>query len=273
MMKKPGIFNFLLSLSLLVSLVLSFTACDKEPVDERPKLPPMESLQMDFSDFQDGPGASKGTALTYGNFTHSYLSVLFWNITSSITMTLPLAAYGHALQQEAVYMGDYSWEWSFDFNFESLNYTATLTGSRISNEEFSMEMVVALTATPEQGLKWFDGVVRYDHTHALWTFYKEGSVEVLEAEWNKNFETEEGDLKYTYVEADQEETGSYIMYQYLPEQLYDAAFTISLLAGTTKIEWNITTLEGRVNDPVKFGDSNWHCWDSKANGLADKVCD
>jgi len=233
----------------------------------------MESLAMDFSDFKNEPGGTKGTVASYGNFTHSYLSVLFWNVTSTLIMTLPVAAYGHALQQEAVYVGDHTWEWSFDFLFEDLDYTATLTGSRISNEEFSMEMVVALAALPEQGVKWFDGVVRYDHTHALWNLFKEGSVKVLEAEWNKNFETEAGDLKYSYVEDDQEETGSFIMFQYMPREVYDAAYTISLAAGTTQIEWNIETKEGRVKDPVKFGDSNWHCWDSISKGLADKVCD
>ena len=272
-MKKPGVVRFLVAVTLLFALMLSFTACDREPVDERPELPPMESLAMDFSDFEHVPGGTKGTSLTYGNFTHSYLSVLFWNVTSTVAMTLPVAAYGQALQQEAEYVGAFTWEWSFDFNFEAFRYTATLTGSRLSNEEFSMEMVIALATLPDQGVKWFDGVVRYDHTHALWNLYKEGENKVLEAEWNKDFETEAGDLKYSYVEPDQEETGSFIMFQYLPGEVYDASYTISLAAGTTQIEWNTETKEGRVKDPVKFEDSNWHCWDSLAQGLADKQCD
>lgn len=273
MKKKPFIVRILVVTSILISLMLSFTACEKEPLDKRPDLPPMESLVMDFSDFADEPGGTKASLVSYGNFSHSYLSVLFWNITSTVSMTLPVAAYGHALQQEAVYMGEFTWEWPFDFKYEGGDYKAILTGTRISNEEFSMEMVVALAALPGQGVKWFDGVVRYDHTHALWNLYKEGTLEVLEVEWNKDFETEEGDLKYSYVESDQEETGSFIMFQYKPQEVYDAAYTISLAAGTTRIEWNIASKEGRVNDPVKFGDSNWHCWDSKAMGLIDKVCD
>lgn len=272
-MKKPYVIRSLVALSLFISLMLPFTACDKEPVDERPELPPMESLSMDFSDFESAPGGTKGTAVTYGNFTHSYLSVIFWKVSSTVMMTLPVAAYGHALQQEAVYLGDHNWEWSYDFTFEDLDYTATLTATRISNEEFSMEMILAHAAIPGQGVKWFDGVIRYDHTHALWNFYKQGTIKVLEAEWNKNFETEAGDLKYTYTEADQNETGSYILFKYMPGQVYDAGYTISLAAGTTEIEWNITSKEGRVKDPQKFGDSNWHCWDSQANGLADKECD
>lgn len=272
-MKKPFIVKALVATALLFSWMISFTACDMEPEGKRPVLPPMESLMMDFSAFENEPGGTKGTLVTYGNFTHSYLSVLFWNVTSTVSMTLPVAAYGHALQQEAVYMGDHTWEWSFDFMYEGVNYTATLTGVRISNEKFSMHMEIALAALPDQGIKWFDGEVRYDHTHARWNLYKQGSIKVLEAEWNKNYETEAGELRYTYVEPSQKETGSFIMYQYMPQEVYDAAYTISLAVGTTQIEWNLSTIEGRVKDPLKFGDPNWHCWDSKGNGLIDKECD
>jgi hypothetical protein len=272
-MKKCLNFKSLVSISLGISFLFTFVSCDKEPVDERPELPPIESLVMDFSNFSEPPGGMKGTTKTYENFYHSYFSVLFWNVATTVTMALPVVAYGHALQQTPVYLGDRTWEWSFNFPLNNQNYTAMLTGSRISNEEFSMEMVIAMETTPDQGEKWFDGVVRYDHTHAAWNLYKDGSVKVLEAEWNKDFETEEADLAYTYVKTGKEETGSYIKLEYMPEELYDAAYTISLAANETIIQWNTTTIEGRVKDLKRFEDSQWHCWDSAAEGLADKVCD
>ncbi len=272
-MKKQLNFKSLASILLTISLLVPFTSCDKEPVEDRPELPPLESLVMDFSDFSEQPGGKKGTVATYENFLHSYLSVAFWNIASTITLALPVTAYGVALQQVPEYMGDHTWDWSFDFPLNLLNYTATLTGTRISNEEFTMEMVISLAVSPDQGVKWFDGVVRYDHTHATWNLYKDGSVKVLEAEWNMDFETEEGDLTYTYVEVGHEQTGSYIMLEYLPDMFYDASYTISLAAGETMIKWNTETIEGRVKDPIKFQNSDWHCWDSAANGFVDKVCD
>jgi len=134
-------------------------------------------------------------------------------------------------------------------------------------------MVIALSSAPDNGVKWFDGVVRYDHTRANWTFYKNGTTSVLEVGWNKDFETEAADLTYTYTETDMTETGSYIKWEYIPGGVYDAAYTISMAEGTSNIEWNIITIEGRVMAPVFFGDEVWHCWDSQANGLADKVCE
>jgi hypothetical protein len=272
-MKKYVELRQTIAMILGTTMVFGFTSCDKEPVDQRPELPPAESLVMDFSDFNELPAGEKATAATYENFTQAYLTVQFWSWASLATVAIPATAYAEALQQEPEYLGDHTWEWSFGLDSQSGSFEVVLTGERINNEEFSMEMVMYATALPEQGMKWFDGVVRYDHTHAEWNLYGEGGVKMLEAVWNKDYETEAGDLTYTYVNPDQEETGSYIMYSYMPDEVYDASFTISLSGGMTEIEWNTATLEGRIQSESKFGDSDWHCWDSAASGLADKVCE
>jgi hypothetical protein len=258
---------------MLASMMLFSISCDKEPVGDRPDLPPMESLVMDFSAFDQQPGGVKSSAFTYENFLHAYFSVVFWNVASTATLAVPVAAYAHALNQDAVYLGENTWEWSFDFSLQGVSYEAKLTGARLNNEEFSMEMVISMSGSPGASMKWFDGVVRYDHTHASWNLYGEQGVRLLEAEWNKDYESDASDLTYTYVEPGQEETGSFISYARVPGEVYDASYTISLSGGEVLIEWNTTTLEGRVKDSTGFGDNEWHCWDSKANGYADMVCE
>lgn len=272
-MRKYLNFRSLAAIVLSVSILFTVTSCDKEPVDERPELPPVESMVMDFSDFAEPAGGAKGTLNTYANFTYSYLTVGVMNFAAAIVTVLPLTAYAVALQQTPVYVGDLTWEWSFDFPLNNVNYTATLTGARINNQEFSMEMVIAFAASPDTGVKWFDGVVRYDHTRATWTIYKNGTTGVLEIEWNNDFVTEEADLTYTLTDPEHAENGSYISLAYMSDEFFDAAYTVSLVAGMTNIEWNTTTIEGRVKAPVHFGDDAWHCWDTQANGLIDKVCD
>ena len=257
----------------LTAVVLfTFASCDKEPVDQRPELPPLESLAMDFSDFANQPGGMKSSELSYVNFLYSYTSVSFWNASAVLVSALPVAAYTHALTMTPEYLGDNTWEWSFEFQHNALTYKATLTGKRLNNEEFSMEMLIGLASMPEEGVLWFDGVIRYDHTSADWTLYKEGSLAVLEIAWNKDYETEEADLTYTYVEPEQDETGSYIMWEHRPGEVYDAAYTISMSEGLINIEWNVSTIEGRVKSLAYFDDDNWHCWDSYVNGLADIEC-
>ena len=63
------------------------------------------------------------------------------------------------------------------------------------------------------------------------------------------------------------------MADYRPDEFFDAAYNISLADGETNIQWNTTTIEGRVKAPNHFQDDAWHCWDSHANNLVDKVCD
>lgn len=253
-----------MSLSILVALV----SCEKANENQQPELPPVESLAMDFSDFSQKPAGAKGTAETYGNFVYSYAVVGFWNIYATLVSALPVAAYAGALEQEPANMGDGLWEWSYDFN----NYKVTLEAERISNEEFEARMLVALATAPGQKVLWFDGVVRYDGTSADWTVYRDGTVAVLDIAWNKDFEQGTEDLTYTYVEANMEETGSYIMWARDTSLELDASYTVSMAAGMTDIRWNSTTLEGRVKAPLHFGDELWHCWESLENGLMDKDC-
>jgi len=259
--------------ALAAALIFSLTSCEKGSSETTPELPPVESMKMDFSDFSEQPASSKGTASTTQNFVRSYLTVGFWNVSVTLVSAVPLAAYAHALQQTPTYLDNNAWEWSYEFTLNNVNYAATLTAMRMNNQEFSVEMMIGYSAFPDQTLKWFDGVVRYDHTKADWTFYKDGTIPVLAIEWNKDFESDAADLTYTYTEPEQVESGSFIMWEYIPGAVYDAAYTISMAAGTTNIEWNVTTIEGRIKEPVFFGNENWHCWDSYANGLVDRECE
>lgn len=274
-MKKNGkqrVREFALA-AMVVTVLLGTQSCNKESEEDRPELPPVESLLMDFSDFSSSAGGAKASIESYVNFNHAFTSLTFWSSATTLTMALPVAAYGHALQQSPEYLGNNTWEWSYEFTWNSVSYKATLTGTRISNEEFTMEMVIGLAALPGEGVLWFDGTVRYDHTHASWTIYSEGTVAVLEIEWAMDYELGDGSLQYTYVKPDEEQTGSYLIYEYAPEELYDASFTVSLAAGTTLVQWDTASKAGQVQDEVKFGDSSWHCWDSLANNLADISCE
>ena len=271
-MKKKLNVRSLLAISLSLSVIFAGVSCDKENQDQAPELPPVESLVMDFSDFSQQPGGKKSTSASYFNFFHSYFSVLFWSGVTTVYIVPPIIVYSYSLQQTPVYLGDNTWEWAYSAGWGNDSILVSLTGARINNEEFSMEMNIASAETPEVEVKWFDGIVRYDHTHAEWNFYKNGSVKMIEAEWNKDFETEEADLTYTYTEEGNAEDGSYIKLAHAPTEVYDASYTISLAEGVTSIEWNTTTKEGRVMDEGKFGDTEWHCWDSHANGLVDKTC-
>ena len=248
----------------IMAILISGISCNKEKADDRPDLPPWESLFIDFSDFTNEPNQLKDIITSYDNFFHAFTNVAFWNSITSVTMALPSAAYLHILAASSNpdYLGDNSWEWTKEFDYQQITYVAILTSNRLSNEEFSMEMKIAPAALPEQAEVWFDGVIRYDHTHAEWNLYRNGlaHVKMVEVEWNKDFESGVYDMRYTFVEPGSAQNGSYIMFGVIPGADYDAYYTISLASGMINVEWDRETKAGRIKDPDKWDDENWHCW-------------
>ncbi len=258
---------------IMMAMLLFVSSCDKEKLENRPDLPPIESILMDFSDFADQPGVAKGVVTTYDNFVHGFNTLAFWQTAATVTLAVPAAAYYNVLTMSTSpeYLGDNRWRWTKEFQVQQVNYQATLTAERISNEEFSMEMKIGLAALPAASVVWFDGVIRYDHTHAEWNLYRNdaGHVKIVEVVWNKDYETGESDLTYTYVEPSQQETGSYITMGIRPDEVYDAYYSVSLSTGMTDIEWDRDTKAGRIKDADYYGDSLWHCWNDL---LEDIVC-
>lgn len=266
-MNKLSIFSKPIVFLLVLSIIFLNTSCKKkDKPGEEPDLPPKESLFMDFSDFDSRPD-QKGT--TYNNFVYSYLNVVFWSTISTAATILPATAYIQILGDDPDYLGDNTWEWEHYFTFQQTDYIATLTTKRLNNDEFSAEMVIAEESNPQAGFKWFDGVVRYDHTAASWNLYKNGTtpVKVLEVEWTIDYEDDTSSLTYVYVEPGQAETGSSITLGKDPSLDYNAWYTIDLSAETVEIEWDIITKAGRVRNEDYFLDNEWHCWDSNLSDI------
>ncbi len=257
-------------LSLVLILLLPGLSCsDKEEKDTLPDLPPQEALLMDFSAFIDNP-AQEGlkSTLSIDNALYSYVTAIVWHTLVNVPMIIPVAAYLESFNHTPVYLGDNSWQWSYSWA-GAVSYSARLVTTRISNEEFRAEMFITQTGSYVD-FKWFQGIVRYDRTHALWTMYEPPTQETMEIdtvgwlsiEWNMDWEQEVSDITYTIIKEDHQEYGSYITYGIVDNDVFDAFYTISHSQKTTYIEWNRTTKEGRVKDEVNFGDSDWHCWDA-----------
>jgi hypothetical protein len=266
-MKPNKFFNLLL---LLVTL-FAYTSCEKDETPKAPELPPLEALAMDFSDFDNPNYAGEAKKSThslvnqYRNFGYSFLTVTAWNTVAGIVMAVPTAAYAAALNETPKYMGDKSWEWNVSVLVGAITYSARLVAKRLSNEEFKAEMFVTSSKSGLMGFedfKWFEGTIRYDHTHAEWTLYESPSnpAAVLTMEWNNNYETDLWDITYTSVKPGTAENGSYIKFEVSADPEFDAKYTVLTEDGTVIIQWNRASKAGRVKNEPFFGDSLWHCW-------------
>ena len=261
-------------MALVVAFSVILPSCEDEP--EAMELPPMDAMVIDFSDFgtpaDTASTAKSADSATYQNWFYSFTNVTFWSAFTSVTLAVPVAAYAVALEQTPVYMGDNTWEWQFTYTHGGGSFTAKLVGNRLNNEEFNMRMYI--TKSGPRGYSsfmWFEGTVRYDHTHATWTLYESPNnpVELLTVEWNKNYETGASDITYEVVKETSEYEGDFIEFAVMPEANYDAHYTITGQGSVVAIEWDSTTHAGRVMSMDWFQDELWHCWNEQ---LEDTDC-
>jgi len=249
---------------LIVALVLvTSNSCKKED-EQPPELPPADALLMDFSYFDDGVPQGKKSVSTYNNFGYSVITIGVWNLSATVNIIIPVAAYAEAFNHEAVYLGDNSWQWLYSVTISQATYTVKLISDRISNEEFTLKMLVDRSG--EQGFEnftWLEGTVRYDRTSANWTLYESPSVTwpVVNIEWTKDWEKETYIIKYTCMKPDSDLHGGIIEHGVTEGTVLDAYYNIILPSNTVNIEWNRTTKAGRVQSSSYFGNTDWHCWD------------
>lgn len=272
-MKKILSVKSYVAIVLAALMFMTFNSCKDDDKDDLPELPPVESLLMDFSVFDDGVPQEKKAVLSYQNFGYAVMNVAAWNAAATLTVVLPVAAYAEAFNHEPVYLGDNSWRWSYSVTAGQVTYTAELTSQRISNEEFTLKMVVSKSGTGGfQDFTWFEGTVRYDRTSAIWNLYASPEVAypVLNITWTMDYETELYTIKYTCMNPESDLYNGYIEHGVTDDTDYDAYYTITYPATTINIEWNRTTKAGHVKSPGYFQDDNWHCWDEN---LLDVDCE
>lgn len=260
MMKK------LLSLSLILTLSVGFFADCKKDKGNPPDLPPTESMTIDFSNFDSQrkslevfPG-TKGTENS--NFEFAATAAIFWKLIINTTLIIPVSAFKIAVNQTPVYLSAKNWQWSYSATVASVTYNARLTGT-IGTSDIAWKMY--LTKDPVfTDFVWFEGTSKLDGTGGQWILYESPAAQntLLQIDWSRSG-TSVGSIKYTYIKANAYNT-SYIQYG-LTTNALNAFYTIHYYNGAKfsdiNIEWNTTTLNGRVKSP-EYIDDNWYCWDS-----------
>ncbi len=258
-----------------------YFGCEKTE-DTPPKLPPYESMMVDFSKFKvqtksasdmDDPGFIKGYQ-TSANWQFAAGTVLFWNTLLTVTLAIPVTSFYASFNQKPEYLGKAKWEWKYDVSTLSGTYSARLTGE-IRSSDIKWEM--NLSKSGDNGFpefKWFEGTSKLDGSGGQWILYHSNiyQEQVLQIDWEKSGQTV-GQVQYTYVRSlnDNRVTdlfnGSYLIFG-LQSNYFDAYYTVhsynfnSQQFNDTYIEWSTTLYYGHVKAYHRFQDNNWHCWDN-----------
>ncbi len=243
---------------------ISFTSCKKEQNKPAPELPPQSSFVMDFSDFSnpDDTLASRELA-TYYNWGYAYANVAVWNTIIKVGLAVPVAAFKESFKHEAIYHPDENnWTWSYNFVAGGVMHEAELTGY-ILNDTVNWEMRITKDGQYSDFL-WYYGKNSYDRSGGYWILYEKPSnpSELLRIDWTYDGNGI-GDIKYTNIVPGGDENGGYIYYGTMDGDM--TRFYHIYNKGKdnlTEIEWNHADHHGHVKDPLKYGDTDWHCWDT-----------
>jgi hypothetical protein len=272
---------------LIVAVIMSvtFTGCKKKKGNP-PVLPPFESMAIDFSDFGS---AKKSAGAVFGakdvpdpdeNYMFSSTMAGVWNVILTVNLVVPVTAFKLAINNTPVWIADKTWEWKYSVTGVTGTYKARLVGI-IQSDKVKWEMFITREGTGAFAeFLWFDGTTALDGNSGVWNLNHSQQFQepYIKIEWSKTATTI-GSVKYTYVrtQTDARATdtfkNSYIQYGLTTGSL-NAFYTMHLFESTVIndfvdifIEWNTTAGNGRVKAFYKFGDNNWHCWDTDKNNI------
>ncbi len=274
----------LLSGLLIVAVInLLFVSCEQQDNDNPPEIPPYESMFTDFSEFtvKEASKAAQVSSLksteeeTMINYGFSALEVGFFNIVLGITLAVPVASFKASFAHKPTFLGDATWQWTYDVTGFAKTYTARLVG-QVRSEDILWQMhlsVEGIGGHPE--FLWFQGTSDLDGHGGQWTLNHSYQFQepVLQIDWESDGE-KVGDIRYTYVRERnnageiEKGNGNYIEAGLVTGDL-DAYYDIHMYNEgqqdfiDVNIEWSTAEYNGRVKCPELFKDAGeWHCWDS-----------
>jgi hypothetical protein len=251
-------------------LFAAIVSCKKDDTPPVPKLTPSGSFSMEFSDFDNG----KSAYLLKENWLYSSLNVSVFSIFATSNMVIPSLAFNESFNHKPTYIGDMTWQWSYDFPALGTTYSARLNGIVQKDEKVKWDMYIDQAGTSSfTNFLWFEGTTT-DSTAANWIIYENPAspAPALNINWTSNPSYSETILRFTNVSSKAENQNSYIEYGKSPTASFDRFYNIYLKNenATINIEWNSNTKNGRVKSLGYYEDESWHCWNEK---LQDAWCD
>jgi len=246
-----------------LAILLVAQSCKKEDEGVAPEIPPADSaFKISTDDFNN---TQKGA----GNWLMAAGHVFVWQFAINTTMLVPVAAFAEAVNNhEPEYIGEKTWEWSYDFTVVA-KHEAKLQGT-VRGDSVDWKMYITKEGSFENFL-WYSGASAFNGTGGYWNLVKSPTEtgNWIHIDWKRNGD-ETGYIKYSGVKNGSDIYGDYIHAERTNDEL-DANYDIrdASEGKDVYIEWSTQFKNGRIKNFKAFGDENWHCWDES---LQDADC-
>ena len=265
-----------------------FQSCVKEDdttTDVAPDLPPVESFVMSFDGFEDADtsgiivnGGDTGFATsgnseaagvrttTFQNWFYSATHVVVWNTILTINLAVPVAAFYESFNHQATYEGSGVWLWAYEVTGNDGSvYEAKLYGE-LQTDGVKWDMYISKVGGYTD-VHWYTGTTSDSGNSATWTLNHQPNnpQSYLGVEYQKDNGNGMASIRYTNIIPGNANNGDYIEFRKNNDTSadYNRAYDIYKTGDNNLLEinWNAPNKNGRVKDEMKFGDTDWHCWD------------
>lgn len=224
---------------------------------EKPQIPSISTLSMDFSNFKNDTIISKNESTD--NWYKSALKVINWYSVIYPTQTIPEKALEEAGNYKPVYEAG-SWLWSYTINIEDVEYKVKLYGT-VETLKITWDLYISKEGYYTDFL-WLTGFQNISGTEGQWQLFKNYSenYDYLQIDWSYNKDEDWRTVKYKNISPGSIDFESYILYSNSNDSFYDSFFEICKPTDndTTIISWNSQLKYGKSKSSKDFF---FKCWD------------
>jgi len=247
-------------------LVLLTISCTDNPAtisEKPPQLPPVNSMEMDFSNFQHKQKSTGANNLSTDNFTRASGAALLMKGIVGLNLAIPKLLLKAAQNADAQLNDASKWEWNYSKTSDSNTYSVRLVASRNGNDKVNWEFYVTSTNLGLEDQLFFSGTTNTDGTSGIWTYYSlqnTNSQEVVsQINWTVNGSNDVS-LKLEVKSDRNNHQGDFIEYTF-DGTLKTATYYDASSGETTKIQINVNTHAGYISSP-NYNSGEKACWDS-----------
>lgn len=260
------------ALSVSLCLLLLITACSDNPSasdEEPPELPPAQSMQADFSMFEQQQNAAQPQAQASDNFTRAFGTAVIMKAVVDINLAIPRALLSAAANADASLNENEEWEWNYSKNADGQTYSVRLVASRLGDSDVSWNFYVTNTAVGISDQLFFSGTTSADGRQGTWTYYDlqipDAQEEVSQISWSLKGD-QEVSLRLDVTSDRNENNGDFLEYK-AENNIKNAAYYNADKDETTQLEWNAETKAGFIVSPDYNGGQK-ACWDTNFQDIA-----
>lgn len=282
--------NSLVAILALVPLLMLIMGCgedtgdnsDATDISQAPALPPIESMTVDLSLFNDGeaimpeipvgvdpaqmgPGAI--APASGQNFINAAERAGIISATAAAALAFPAGLFGLAHNAEPVEQADGSWIWSFSMEDDMFALDAKLTGIPEGNKtHWSMNITVDNEILPIKDFEWYTGISTESNTLGSWQIYDMFTPDefnlIAKLDWSVIMIKGSAELAVENIDTRSDHLGDALLYSVTPVTASMVYTDASEEEPEWNIVWDIATGAGSLTVP-NYNSGEEACWDAQ----------